>query len=427
MRKRKVVIVGGGTAGLLIAENLKHKFEVVVLEKSKITKTPFFSRIPRLIGTLYRGKNLKYIRKMEMVAPYERVIPFFESCVLGGASVINGCVHALGSRAHWATELKRFSFEFDEVLDAYEKVYTNNIYNLSKKIKLRTASHNALDQSFFHSLEKHGFYETGLLQADRSGFGKVINTVGLFFRSSVLSIFGKQKLQVHTGEHVTQIRQTKNKQFEVISKTNKFFSDYIILCSGVIGTNLLFLEKRVGEIDNNYLRENNVGTAIKDHSNLRVNVRSSKSFGSLNEINEKFLKKFYILAKHLLGLNTVLRGTGATSGIHLDLDGDGIVDTRIHLLQFSETGRHKSDGRDFCSGSGFSLSISPIQTMSSGKIVVNESGAPTIEPGFFSEKADLDRMKSALMFCLELLNSEPIKEYVEEIQDYELIKNDPVT
>ena len=99
MSKRKVVIVGGGTAGLLIAENLKHKFEVVVLEKSKITKTPFFSRIPLLIGPLYRGKNLKYIRKMEMVAPDERVIPFFESCVLGGASVINGCVHALGSRA----------------------------------------------------------------------------------------------------------------------------------------------------------------------------------------------------------------------------------------------------------------------------------------------------------------------------------------
>ena len=65
--------------------------------------------------------------------------------------------------------------------------------------------------------------------------------------------------------------------------------------------------------------------------------------------------------------------------------------------------------------------------MSSGKIVVNESGAPTIEPGFFSEKADLDRMKSALMFCLDLLNSEPIKEYVEEIQDYDLIKKDPVT
>ena len=54
-----------------------------------------------------------------------------------------------------------------------------------------------------------------------------------------------------------------------------------------------------------------------------------------NEINEKF-KKFYILAKHLLGLNTVLRGTGATSGIHLDLDGDGVVDTEFICAIFRD-------------------------------------------------------------------------------------------
>lgn len=427
MKKRTVVIVGGGTAGLLIAENLKHKFDVIVLEKSRIKSTPFLSKIPLLIGPLYREKVLKYIRKMEIVAQEGRVIPFFESCVLGGASVINGCVHALGSRSNWDMELKRFSFGFDDVVDAHKRVYTKSIYSLNKKIKLRPASHNALDQSFFRSLEKYGFFKTGLLRADHSGFGKVINTVGLFFRSSVLSVIEKRKLQIHTGEYVTQIRRTKGKQFEVISKSNKFLTDYVILCSGVIGTNLLFLEKRIDEIDNDYLREHNVGVAIKDHSNVRVNVHSSKSFGSLNEINEMFVKKFYILAKHFLGLNTLLRGTGATSGIHLDLDGDGVVDTRIHLLQFSETGRHKSDGRDFCAGSGFSLSISPIQTKSSGKIVVNDPGPPIIDPGFFSERADLDRMKSALLFCLNLLNSEPLREYVEEIQDHDLAKNDPET
>ena len=64
MSKKKVIIVGGGTAGLLIAENLKHKFEVVVLEKSTISKTPISNRIPLLIGPLYREKVLKYMRKM---------------------------------------------------------------------------------------------------------------------------------------------------------------------------------------------------------------------------------------------------------------------------------------------------------------------------------------------------------------------------
>ena len=427
MSKRKVVIVGGGTAGLLIAENLKHKFDVVVLEKSKITKIPLLSRIPLMIGLLYREKVLKYVSKRDIVAQGNRLIPFFESCVLGGASVINGCVHALGSKTNWDNELKRFSSGFEQVTEAYEKVYTDGIFNQSRKIKLRPASHNALDKSFFNSLEKGGFKETGLLLADRTGFGKVINTVGIFFRSSVLSVIVRRNLEIHSGECVLKIERANNKQFKVISTNNHFFTDYVILCCGVIGTNLLFLKKCIGEIDDDYLRDYNVGMAIKDHSNVRVNVRSSKSFGSLNEINENFLKKFYILAKHLLGFNTVLLGTGATSGIHLDLDGDGVVDTRIHLLQFSEYGRHKSDGKDFCSGSGFSLSITPIQTMSSGKIVVDNLGCPIIEPGFFSEKADLDLMKAALSFSLNLLKSDPLKEYVEEIQDYDLAKNDPET
>ena len=76
MSKRKVVIVGGGTAGLLIAENLKHKFDVVVLEKSKITKIPLLSRIPLMIGLLYREKVLKYVSKRDIVAQGNRLIPF---------------------------------------------------------------------------------------------------------------------------------------------------------------------------------------------------------------------------------------------------------------------------------------------------------------------------------------------------------------
>ena len=427
MSKKKIVIVGGGTAGLLVAENLKHRFDVVVLEKSKITKTPLLNRIPLLIGLLYRKKALEYVRKMEVVAQRGRLIPFFESCVLGGASVINGCVHALGSKSRWDIELQRFSLGFDEVTKAYEEIYTKRTFCLRKKIKLRFAPQNTLDRSFFRALEKLGFPETGLLSANNSGFGAVINTAGLFFRSSVLSVMGKRKLKIYTGEYVNQIRRTKNKQFEVISKSNNYLADYVILCSGVIGTNSLFLSKHISEIDDDYLREHNVGLSVRDHSNVRLNVRSSKSFGSLNEINEQFLKKFYILAKHLLGLNTLLQGTGATSGVHLDLDGDGIVDTRIHVLQFSETGRHKSDGKDFCPGPGFSLSITPIKTMSSGKIVLDESGAPVIDPGYFSEQADLKLMKSALLFCLNLLNSEQMSEYVEEIQDYELAKNDADT
>lgn len=425
MSKKKVIVIGGGTAGLLIAENLKNVCDVVLIEKSDFTKTPFLNRIPLLIGLLYRKKTLKYINKIHLLVQKGREIPFFESRILGGASVINGCVHALGSQSTWENELERFSLDFNDIFEAHEKIYTKNIYSYQNKIKLRYASHNALDCYFYKSLENLGFCETDLLVANHIGFGKIINTAGVFFRSSVLSLVQNKKFKIYTGECVTYISKTENEQFIVSTTHNNFVSDYVILCAGVIGTNKLLLKNKIHGIDDNYIKDQKVGRNVKDHSNVRVNVRSSKPLGSLNEINQSFFKKICIFTRHLFGFKTLLIGTGATSGIHLDIDGDGIIDTRINLLQFSETGRHKSDGKDFSPHPGFSLSITPIQTRSSGSIIVDEYGEQIISPGYFSEKADLDRMVSALLFCMNLLETNPLNQFVEEIEDYDLIRKSP--
>lgn len=425
MNKKKVVIIGGGTAGLVIAENLGDVFDIVVLEKSRIRRPPLLNRIPLLIGLLYRSKVLKYIKKLDIVAQDGRRVPFFESCVLGGASVVNGCVHAIGAKCNWKIELKKFGFGYDEVALAHKNLYTESVYSLGKNIKLRPSSLNELDKCFFRSLETFGLSETGLLSSDHSGFGRVINTVGFFLRSSVLSLIRSRNLKIFIGQNVIQIKCKPNKKFEVITQSDTFHADAVILSSGVIGTNLLFLEKRISGVNDMFLHQYNVGEYVKDHSNVRVNVRASRSVGSLNEINKNFIEKFYMFGKHFLGQGTLMRGTGATSGVHLDLDGDGEVDTRINLLKFSEGGRHKSDGNDFCSGPGFSLSITPIKTKSFGRIIIDEGGGPLINPGYFNEQIDLDLMKSALFFCLDLLATDPLKRYVLEIEDYDLAKNNP--
>ena len=40
--------------------------------------------------------------------------------------------------------------------------------------------------------------------------------------------------------------------------------------------------------------------------------------------------------QHICGISTLMKGTGASSGIHLDLDKDGIIDTRIQIVNFTE-------------------------------------------------------------------------------------------
>ena len=61
--KKKVIVVGGGTAGLTIANNLKDHFDVVVIEKSQYKKYPNWFRPPLLIGLLFRSKKHKYIHR----------------------------------------------------------------------------------------------------------------------------------------------------------------------------------------------------------------------------------------------------------------------------------------------------------------------------------------------------------------------------
>ena len=54
MSKKKVVIIGGGTAGLTIASRLQDVFDVTVLEKSKYRNLPLPYRIPLMIGLVFR-------------------------------------------------------------------------------------------------------------------------------------------------------------------------------------------------------------------------------------------------------------------------------------------------------------------------------------------------------------------------------------
>ena len=105
MDKKKVVIIGGGTAGLTIASHLQKYFDVIVIEKSKHKKYPIIFKIPLMIGLLFRNRKTKYLSYREFEMPNGRKIPYFESNLLGGSSIINGCVHTLGNKSHWKSIL----------------------------------------------------------------------------------------------------------------------------------------------------------------------------------------------------------------------------------------------------------------------------------------------------------------------------------
>lgn len=429
MKKKKVLIIGGGTAGLIIANRLQKDFYVTVIEKSKFKKYPLLYKIPALIAFLFRRKKLKYIKERKFKLSNGRTIPYWESNTYGGASVINGCVHVLGSRKLWESILQKFNMTYDDLLESYKFIYSEN-FKTKHRINLRLSHQNIIDESFIKVLNLFGIPKGNLNFADTEACGPILNTVKNFFRTSVLSVINRRLFKLYLNEHVNHIIfNDAGKVTGVKTNLRKIDADYVILCGGVIGScNLLLKEKNKNIEDKiNILKNIEVGKGIQDHTNLRINILTNKKIGSFNEISGSIYLKFLLLFKHFFGITTLLRGTGATSAAHLDLDKDGIVDTRIQIVQFSENGRHGSAGNFFSSTQpGFSISITVINPKSRGEIKFDEDEKENlIDPKYLSNPKDFEILEKALLFCLKLLKLKPLSDHILKIEDQNLIENNP--
>ena len=73
----------------------------------------------------------------EITLKNDRKIPFFESNILGGSSIMNGCVHMLGSKVLWDRFLRKFNAGYKDILESFEKLYTFK-KGISGKINLST-------------------------------------------------------------------------------------------------------------------------------------------------------------------------------------------------------------------------------------------------------------------------------------------------
>ena len=424
MKKKTVVIVGGGTAGLTIAKNLQDNFHVIVLEKSVYKKYPLKYRIPLLIGLLFRSKQLKYILRRELVLENGRHIPFFESNVLGGASPINGCVHTIGSQLIWESILKKFNSSYADLVSSYDRLYTT-CQKDADKINLMLAPQNSVDNAFTSVLINSGVPAGDMNFSNEENCGAICNTTKKFFRSSVLSLIQKKKFQILLKQSVSHVIVENDGKITVVESNKKVIkADYVILSAGVIGTCKLLLREKENARSNSQIAQLNVGCEVQDHTNLRVNVTTRKEIGSLNELEKSFSKKLSMMIKHCLGTPTLMVGTGATSGTHLDLNGDGEVDTRIQVVQFTETGRHGSDGRFFSDEPGFSLSITPINPVSKGNISIDGEDV-IVNPMYLSDNTDMELLKLALSYCLKILRSEPLSDMVKEISNEQLMESEP--
>jgi len=424
LMRKSVIVIGGGTAGSVICKKLSSDFCVTVFEQSSKKNFPFINNIPLLIGLLYKGSN-HFIKKTELNFDESRKVPFFISNVLGGASVMNGCVHVVGSKIKWDRLLKRFGFSREKLKASYDSLYSKKFE--VNKISIKQAKKSKLDIFFFKALEKKNIPFGNVEWMDASESGSVYNTVNRIFRSSVKNLFPYKSASIKLNNRVEHLIVDDSLNVIGVSANGEnFFADYVILSGGVIGTNILLQNKAIHYPNMSLIDLGlNAGERILDHTNLRVNVLASQKINSLNEIGSSAIRKIMLFLSHLIGFKTLMMGTGASSAAHLDLDHDGEVDVRIQLLNFSETGRIGSNGSLFSSDQpGFSISITVINPKSYGDIKASSSGF-SINPNYLSNEYDVQHLQKTLFFVLSMLESEPFKSIIKKIDQVDEIKSAP--
>jgi choline dehydrogenase-like flavoprotein len=420
--RKKIIIIGGGTAGSIICKRLSSVFNVTVLEQSENKNFPYFCNVPLLIGLLYKQSN-QFIKKIDLDFDIGRKVPFFVSNVLGGASVMNGCVHVVGSRVKWDRLLSRFKLTRQDLDNSYDRLFTKS--REKNKISIRPAQKNNLDKAFFKALEKLNIPEGDVEWMDSSESGSVYNTVNQIFRSSVKNLNPYKSASVKLNQRVEHLIVDDSLRVIGVSANGAhFFADQVILSGGVIGTNTLLQNKAIRFSDMSFVDLGlSAGEGIQDHTNLRVNVLASQKINSLNEIGSSAFGKIVLSLRHFFGFKTLMMGTGATSAAHLDIDGDGEIDARIQMLNFSEIGRIGNNGDLFSTDQpGFSISITVINPKSCGEIKISSKGAE-IKPNYLSNEYDIQHLQKTLFFVINMLESESFKSLVKCVEKADQIKS----
>ena len=302
--KKNVIIIGAGTAGLLIANNLQRDFNVRIFDKCEYLNYPMLFRVPLMIGLLFKSKRQKYIKVDSIRVGKNRKVPFFESNILGGSSVMNGCVHVIGDEEKWLRFLKKFNLGKQQFELSIKKLFSRDKFDRDK-ITIQDAPVDSFDEKFFRFFTSLGYEESDTSKISLKTFGKVVNTFRGPFRTSVIDLLKKKLFKVTINTEVLDILFDKDiNAIGVKTNLGEFYADFIILAAGVKGTCELLLKNKSLEKNSNL--HSLVGTKVRDHTNLRVNVLTKKKINSLNEISNNFYKSLLFGFKHFLGFRSLM-------------------------------------------------------------------------------------------------------------------------
>lgn len=420
------VIVGAGSAGCVLANRLSADPAVrVLLLEAGPEDTADTIRVPAIFSSLF-GSEVDWDYRLERQAHYDGSTIYPRGKTLGGSSAINLMVYIRGDRTDfdgWREKGCR-GWDYDGVLPYFIKAESNS--RLAQPLHGKEGPLYVEDRLFTHELSQQWIssaVEWGLPVTDdfngacQIGAGAYQVTCHDGWRWSTADgylkpVLDRPNLTVRVNAHVTRVLFDGRRASGVAYLRDGIVStalvdNEVILSGGAINSPQLLLLSGIGPAD--HLRSHDipvqvdlpgVGANLHDHTMTPLVWATEDSSDLLELASPENLALWQQRGGGPFSSN------GAEVGGFLSTDGGSVPDIQFigGPTSFVDHGRFSPPLPNF------TMLVAGTHPLSRGRLSLrcnDPLAAPVIDPAYFSESSDLERVKQGLRAALEIADQHP--------------------